>query len=262
MADRKRSETVLLPQANPGNVELALQSVRVVKPQRPVSVEWLEDQGITQPKQAVFLLRFLGALDDSDCLCEPLAGCRLDANAYAELLRELAVAAYAEAGVGRRESLGWLGRDAISREEIKARLQGPFSGHDLKRGGHKNAFYCLCAIHELLRDRQWLRPVAENPCEARAEERKPGGEGDSPEVIHARLSDPAEVQKLLLRLTETPAIRPPSVDEKGIRVPFAFSEQGEVLAARIYFESPMRPGDYARLGRMLQKMGEAVEANV
>lgn len=259
MADRKRPETVLLPQVNPGNAELALQAVRTVRLQRPVSTQWLEDHGITQPKQTLFLLRFLGVLDDSDCLVEALAECRRDGNTYADRLRELAIDAYAGAGVGGRDSLGWLGRDAIAREEIKARLRGPFAGHDLTRGGHKNAFYCLSAVHELLRDRRWLRPVAEDARDSADESRSDGQE--STEVIQARVSDANEARKLVGGLVHRTASDPRKVDEEGVRVTFSFDERGEPVTARIHFESPMRPGDYARLGRMLQAMASALEEN-
>ena len=118
MARKNTVEQVLLPQVNPGNVELALQALRVLRPGEPMRQEELKNRwGISQPAQACSMLRFLALLDESDCLAAAIAGHRSDAAAFLEQLHERVVGAYAGAGCGTRGSLGWLGRDPLTRDE-------------------------------------------------------------------------------------------------------------------------------------------------
>jgi hypothetical protein len=220
------------------------------------------------------MLRFLGAVDGSDCLDETLWECRDNADEFTKELRDRVIGAYARAGCGSPASLGWLGRDKLANEEIRGRLgdRGPFSGHDLTKGGHKNAFYCLCALHGLLLSRPWLHHAKEPPREEtpRTEETPAGSRGASacgsqdgqpPEtrVLETRFPDVHAAREFLGKLLDVADDDRSGQGDAWMRVPVAFNEQGQMVMARIWFETPAKPGHLAKLGRVLEKMGEAME---
>jgi hypothetical protein len=260
-----------LPQVNPGNIELALQGIRSLSARQPVSIEWLEDFGVNQPRQVISMLRFLGLLDETDRLPSEVVLCRGEKEPFVDLLRRSAVDAYAQAGCGTRSSLGWFGRDELSRDEIRERIadKGPFADRDLKRGGAKNAFYALCALHEFLVDTQWLQDSSprNEPELADTAKASPDGSRAGPsqeqaaaEVVETRVSDPAAAREFLREIIDAnPQARGTPRGGEWLRVPFGFRQDGQPAAACVFFETPLRAGDLARLGRVLQSMAESME---
>jgi hypothetical protein len=268
----KTTVPIHLPQVNPGNVALAVEAVRTTPEQNPLGVEWLGDMGINQPRQAQSMLRFLGLVDDSDRLLPAVVEAREDGEAFRALLTDCVRAAYADAGCGTPSSLGWLGRDRLSNQDIRERitLHGPLAQRDLKRGGARNAFYTLSALHELL-----LEPTAwrtrdaggpQGPVQPKTLWRRTGpfaGQAAQPAtenpVLTARLADADSARDFLRQTlgTSSPADGPqPS---PPLVIPFVHRGNGETVTARIQIDAPIRPGDLARLGRVLQRLGEEME---
>lgn len=271
---RKRpgsNEHVELPQVNPGNVKKALQMLWMAKPTQALSADWLGDQGISQPNQTWSLLDFLGLLDDSNRPSQTVIECRGSRTKFIGHISASVIHAYGKKGFGSPESLAWFGRDTLGKEEFKERVRdkGQFRNKDLKNGGHRNAFYCLRALHQTLVDSQWLRdptaPAAEQRSESSELDRESSENDDSAvrqedtqltQLIEERLSDPDAILKLLRGLLDD---RPAGEDAERhdcIRVPVGSDDNGKTVWARVYFEGPDRPRYLARLARLLQLMAD------
>lgn len=265
---------IKLPQVNPGNVKRALMLLWRAKPGQTFSSDWLGDQGISQPNQTLTLLQFLGLLDESDRPNQAVIACRGNRPKFVEHIRASAIRAYGDEGFGSPGILAWLGRDPLTREELR-KLVGDTGGFDvraLKRGGIKNAFYCLRALHELLVKSDWLRgpdePKAEGRSVSVAKGHEPSENGDlaaceddsqENQMIERRLSDSGEVRELLRGLLDK---RPECEDTDHhdcIRVPVGSDDSGKTVWARVYFDGPERPRYLAELARLLQSMADGMQ---
>jgi hypothetical protein len=251
----KVSEKVSLPQANPGNVGKALDGLQSVGPDQVASLDWLKGRDISQPKPVLSMLKWIGMLDPSGRMEASLAKHRHDDLEFAASLRQRVVSAYAKAGCGDR--LEWFGKTEMSRDDIRKIIadKGPFAGHDLKAGGHKNAFYCLYALHDWLLDKTNIgRAAAGFPSGASQH----GLQADSPPTVtHGRVPDLEAGHEFVRKEFLGPPCPVESAPaDQAIRVPFTFEPGGEPVWARIYVEGPLKPAYVAKLGRMLQKAME------
>jgi hypothetical protein len=263
----KANKRIELPQVNPGNVRKMLAKVYRAKRQQVISPDWLEDQGISQPNQTLFMLQFLGLLDDKDRLHETLVADGTGVAYFSGQVRESAIGAYASAGLGDPGDLAWLGRDEINRKEIERRVagRGPFLGENLKQGGHRNAFYCLRAVHELLVDHRWLNEPGDS---GEAHAFRTSNDGDDrrnalPEhrVVEARVAHPQAARDFLQQeFFDLASGEEQPQDEGCIRVPVGTDDRGRPVMARIYLESPLKPGYLVQLGRLLQAMAQGMGA--
>ncbi|MBN1591261.1 MAG: hypothetical protein JW888_17245 [Pirellulales bacterium] len=236
MANQKNGNQTL-PQVNAGNVETALQLIRSIGPDQVVDDAWLEAHDISQPVQTRALLRFLGVLDSSRRPTEAILACRDDAEQFIERLRECTIEAYAEAGCGGRETLKWLGRDNLDKRALRARVGGwpRFKDHGVTRGGHKNAFYCVCALHDRLLDHRWLDGAAA------VRESNSSAKSDAPSRKDASAPSPNN---------------DPSTTESDWNVQFTVDGRGDRLVARIRIDAASQPEQLIKLGRLLQNLGE------
>jgi hypothetical protein len=78
-------------------------------------------------------------------------------------------------------------------------------------------------------------------------------------VIETTLRDPHAAREFLRGLLDASPAGTATPDEaEWLRVPVA-AERGQVITARVLFEAPLKPAHISRLGRVLQRMGEAME---
>jgi len=262
----KTKTSIGLPQANPGNVELAVDALGRTPPRTQINNDWFADWEISQPNQVRKLLRLLGAVHGND---DQLSGwvseLQNDGEAFREELRDRTIAGYADAGCGSRQSLAWIGRDSLTTEEVKANIQqtGPLAGKERLEGGAKNAFYCLLKLHEILLDpRSFETPPEEQPPEEQSSgdttprdddvESTEGGP-----VLQGRFRSPEDIKGFLVRLLDNQTPNACTADK--IRVIFWRSGGKVKVAAEIRFDTSIESGDYGSLGRVLQKMAEAAE---
>ena len=240
MSKERPTEKVALPQANPGNVMKALDGIQYVGREQAISIEWLKKRGISQPKAVLSMLKWLAVLDSTSRLDQSLADCRESDSLLAEKLRQCVIRAYTAAGCGG--GLEWFGKPGITGQDIRKLISDkpPFTGHDLKSGGHKNAFYCLCALHDWL-----LNKIGGTQ-----------GQSDSPVATESVLQDISEEKTTDQQIAAPLSGSEVPHSDDCIRVPFTFDANGEPVWARIYVEGTLKPGYVAKLSQMLQKAME------
>jgi hypothetical protein len=273
-----------VPQVSPGNVSKALQVVFTASPDEPVNNDWLKRRGIGQSRQVSSMLRFLGLLAGSDCIDGTLAGCRNDCERSVAQLRAHVVDGYFRAGCGSRESLGFLGRDKLTKEELRGRVADlpPFAR--LAEKSRRNAIDCLWALHRLLVDRSWLERQIEEirtgsfeavgwSAQSGEAPQSSGPQGGTAEqrVFQARIpgaafaTDPSADQdaglspvarEVLRHLSSGLPVPDAAAGDRELKVLVAYDERKQPVFAHINFTAPVKRGYLAKLGWKLQAMDE------
>lgn len=264
--------TIALPQVSSGVVKKVLLAIWREMPEAPISKEWLEQRRFSQTPQILDMLTFLGLLErSSDRLTEEIRASRGNAKGFYKSLRGMAVSAYAGAGLGTAETLGWFGRDRLNDRQLRATIEGrgPFRQLDPGIGGAKNARSCIKGLHEFLiewkrrhagkRARSTVRGEAEPPSRSPADQARSGTEAGARQthVVHERFPDLQAARDFVRQL---PDIAQPEQAEDAnlIRVPFS-DARGVWTTAIVCFQAQPRAAHLVELGRMLQVMGEEMK---
>jgi hypothetical protein len=265
-------------------VSKALRAVFTAAPDEPVTNDWLKRRGIGQSRQVSSMLRFLGLLEASDCIDGTLSNCRDDYQRSVDQLRAHVVDGYVRAGCGSRESLGFVGRDNLTKDELRQRVVSlpPFAR--LAEKSRRNAVDCLWALHRLLVDRRWferqIEEISSESFDAAGPSEFPDGASQSarvldqtaePRVFQARIPGAAigaessadqaaelspVAREVLRHLSSGSPASEAAAGDQELKVLVTYNEHKEPVFARVTFSAPVKRGYLAKLGWKLQAMEE------